>query len=235
MGAPTKRLQILGSFNAGLPDISASSNKLLYVKDGELQTISVEAFVKNEFKFTSCKATPSQAEYGSTVDSVVLSWVLNMTPSTVTVNNKVAVDPVAEGSYTITGIEFTDNYSWPISATNESDETASGTASLTFLKGVYYGVLTDGVTIDSAAILSLTRKLQSNKTITFAATAGENQRFTFALPSSGYGTPTFNIGGFDYTWTKTTISFTNASGHTEDYDVWQHPQIIVGSKTVKVS
>jgi hypothetical protein len=57
----------------------------------------------------------------------------------------------------------------------------------------------------------------------------------FALPTS-YGTPLFNVGGFDggFNLIKT-FNFTNYSGHTESYDVWISDNIGLGTTTVKVS
>ena len=170
-------------------------------------------------------------EIGKTIDSVTVSWVLNKTPTIQMVNgNTVAVD---DRSVVIPG-PFTSGQSFVVKATDERGKSDSGTTAINFVNGVYYGVLEDGQAIDSAAVLGLTRELQSEKGITFTANAGENQRLAYALPSR-YGTPKFVIGGFEYEWTKTTISFTNSSGYTEQYDIWRHGQLGGGNLTVSVS
>lgn len=171
------------------------------------------------------------AEMGSTVESVTISWKINKEPVSQTVNgNEVAV---GDRSAVVDG-PFTSGQSFTVKATDERDATDSASTSIAFYNGVYYGVLEDGVTMDSAAVLSLTKKLKSAKGVTFTDTAGDNQRFSYAHPSR-YGTPKFVIGGFEYEWTKTTIDFTNASGYTEEYDIWQHGQLGGGNLTVTVS
>ena len=56
----------------------------------------------------------------------------------------------------------------------------------------------------------------------------------YAIPSS-FGTPTFNVGGFDGGFKKLeTLSFTNASGHTQNYDIWVSVNAGLGSTAVTV-
>ena len=51
-----------------------------------------------------------------------------------------------------------------------------------------------------------------------------------------YGTPVFNVGGFDGGFTKAaSISFTNASGYTEEYAVYRSDNSNLGTKTIKVT
>ena len=100
---------------------------------------------------------------------------------------------------------------------------------------MYYGVLENGADISSATILSLTRKLQSNKGITFSVNPGATQKIAYAIPTR-YGTPNFNVGGFDGGFgLEKTFDFTNASGYTESYDVWLSENVGLGETTVKVS
>lgn len=172
------------------------------------------------------------AELGSTVAGVVLSWMFNKTPATVTLDGA-GIDP-SMTSIPVSG-NITKNRTWTLAATDERKATATKSTSITFLNGVYYGVMEDGATINSAAILGLTKKLQGSKGITFTANAGGSQRIVYALPAR-YGKPNFNVGGFDGGFTKAaTIAFTNASGYTESYDIWQSDNTGLGSTTVKVS
>jgi hypothetical protein len=97
-------------------------------------------------------------------------------------------------------------------------------------------VLEDGATIDSAAVLGLTRKLQGSKAITFTANAGATQRIAYAFPARYSGVPVFNVGGFEGGFSlASTFQFTNASGYTETYDVYLSDNVNLGSTTVKVS
>lgn len=171
-------------------------------------------------------------ELGVTIDAVTVTWVLNNAPVSQTVDGQ-AVD-AADRSTVIPG-PFASDKSFTVTVTDAEGNTASKSTSIAFYNGVYYGVLPVGGTIDSAAILSMTRKLQSGKTVTFTATAKDGEKFAYALPAR-YGTPKFNVGGFDYDWEKaTTIDFTNASGYTESYVVWRAYQVVVGTRKIVVT
>lgn len=178
---------------------------------------------------TNIQHNAGTVEMGRTVDSVKVSWTLNKAPAAQTVNGN-AVD-VAARSVNLTGLGITATTDFTVSVEDERGAKDAATTKVYFYNGIYCGSLPDSSALDSAAVLSLTRKLQSGKATTFAAPAG---RPTYALPSR-YGTPSFNIGGFDYTWTKAaTIQFENASGYVESYDIWQHPQLVSDSVSIKV-
>lgn len=172
-------------------------------------------------------------EIGTVVNTVTVSWSLNKLPSKQTLGStELSVDA---RSATLSDMNLTGDKTFSLVVTDERGATDSATTSISFLNGVYYGVLESGATIDSAAILALTRKLQGSKGITFTADAGATQQIVYALPTR-YGVPGFNVGGFDGGFAKaTTFDFTNASGYTESYDVWLSENVGLGSTTVKVS
>ena len=172
------------------------------------------------------------AELGSTVDAVTVSWSLNKAPASQMVDG-VSVDP-GDRSKTLTGLGLTVQRKFTVEVTDERGASHAASTSVSFYNGAYYGLLEDGAALTSAAILGLSRSLQSGRGISFTVNAGASKRIVYAIPSR-YGTPVINIGGFDYEWEKTTIQFTNKSGYTESYDVWQSPQTGLGSTTVKVT
>lgn len=172
-------------------------------------------------------------EMGKTITSVTISWTMNKKPASQTLDGE-SLD-VAVRSKAYTGLSISTNKSFTLSVTDERGAVDSASTSISFLNGVYYGVLEDGATINSATVLALTRNLLGSRGITFTANAGATQRIAYAFPSR-YGTPTFNVGGFEGGFSKaSTISFKNASGYTENYDVWLSDNVNLGSTTVKVS
>ena len=167
------------------------------------------------------------AEMGSTVNGVILSWTTNKIPVSLTVDGE-SVDVNAESIQLDTSI--TANKTFTVLATDERGATDSATTGITFLNGVYYGVGTE-----DTDLLTLNKKLQSGKGLTFTVNAADGQYIIYALPTR-YGTPGFNMGGFDGGFSKYgTFSVTNASGYTENYDVWVSDNTGLGSTTVKVS
>ena len=207
-----------------------SASQLVHIEDGIVALDKELAYVKTgPVDITSVSNSIGVAELGRTVDAVEIRWTLNRDAVSQTVDGEPVA--VASRAVTLSGLGLTSKRTFTVEVTDEMGAMDSGGTTVDFQNGIYCGSLPDGTVLDSAAILSLTRKLQSGKAATFSAPAG---RPTYALPSR-YGTPSFNIGGFDYTWNKAaTIDFTNASDYTEKYDVWQHPQLVSGTVSVTV-
>lgn len=171
------------------------------------------------------------AEMGSTVTDIVFRWSLNKTPISLTLGG-VSID-IESTSYTLRSANIQKTTSWTLAATDEKTTVKKSTG-ITFTNGVYYGAAANGA-VDSAFINSLTKSLQTAKAKTFTVTANSGQYIWYALPKS-YGTCNFNVGGFDGGFTlNSTVSFTNASGYTEDYYVYRSDNANLGTQTIKVS
>lgn len=181
----------------------------------------------------SFKATPSTAEIGSTVNTITLDWTLNKIPIVLTVDGE-AVDVESEGMG-LANVGITANKTWTLAATDERGATASKTASLTFLNGVYYGVADVSKTIDSAFILGLTKELRSSKKPSISVNAGAGQYIYYCVPTR-FGTCSFTVGGFSGGFSLVaTIEFTNASGYAENYYVYRSDNAGLGSTAVTIA
>ena len=99
----------------------------------------------------------------------------------------------------------------------------------------YYGAVVEPNVYDNDFILNLSGyKLASSKNGTFNVNAGTNEYIYFCIPIK-WGTPTFNVGGFDGGFFKVAeINFTNNSGHTEPYSIWRSDNLSLGSQSVTV-
>ena len=118
--------------------------------------------------------------------------------------------------------------------TDDHGGEASREVSINWYNGVYTGAKPSG-SIDSAFVLGLSKTLQGGRAKTFTANAGVGEYIWYACPVS-YGTPNFNVGGFDGGFSKmATFDFTNAPGYTEPYQVWRSDNDGLGATTVKVS
>lgn len=121
-------------------------------------------------------------------------------------------------------------------ATDTHKATATKTTGVYFKNQKYWGVGAVGAdAIDSAFILSLTGKaFADNFKGSWDVTADEGKYIYFAFPTA-WGTPKFSIGGFEGGFAKVkTLDFTNASGYTESYDVYQSATANLGATTVVV-
>lgn len=199
------------------------------------QMIDDLSYVK--IAINSLTATNSSNEIGSTVEATDVAWTLNKEPKT----QKIKFSSEAEESLgtsvrskSYTGKKVTSNSIIKLTVTDERDASVSKQVTIQFQPKVYYGVSDDPNALDSPAINALTGVLASSKARTFSADAGEGEHIVYIIPSS-FGTPTFNVGGFDGGFKKAkTIEHTNASGYKQNYDIWQSVQPGLGSTSVTV-
>lgn len=184
---------------------------------------------------TSLSNNVGTVELGSTVQDVTVSWVVNKQPVGQTVNGKEV--PVGDRSAVVAG-PFASGQTFTVRAVDEREAVDQLSTSISFVNGVYYGMIDPSSDFDSVShlVLSLTRKLQSARALTFTANAGAAEQIAFALPTR-YGTPVFSVGGFEggFSLVLPEFDFTNASGYTEKYNLWLSDNPGLGSTTVKVS
>lgn len=175
---------------------------------------------------------PTQ-EMGATVDTVTLNWTLSKDPAELTLDNSPL--EVSLRTTTLSGQNITANKTFTLKAVGQREEEVTKTASISFLRGVYWGVAASDAEINSELILSFQKGLQGGRAKTFTVNAGAGQHIFYALPAS-YGACNFNVGGFDGGFSKvSTFEFTNAQGHAENYDVYKSTNANLGNTTVKVS
>lgn len=175
------------------------------------------------------------AEKGSTLNELTLKWQLNKDPETILMNGQVRADLKTLRSLTLKDRALTADKTFMLQVRDEKGKTAQKNTSVVFQNGVYYGVSEIPEEVNNTFILSLSRSLQGSRTKTFSTTSTEDQYIWYAFPSR-YGTPVFNVGGFDGGFTKAaSISFTNASGYTEEYAVYRSDNSNLGTKTIKVT
>ena len=185
----------------------------------------------------SMTATNSNNEIGATVTETDVAWTLNKTPKT----QKIKFSSEAEESLgadvrskSYTGKSVQSNSIIKLTVTDERDAEVSRQVTIQFQPKVYYGVSADPNALDSEMINALTGALASSRARTFSANAGTGEYIVYIIPSS-FGTPTFNVGGFDGGFKKAkTIEHTNASGHKQNYDIWQSVNAALGQTSVTV-
>ena len=161
-----------------------------------------------------------------------MKWATNKTPVSVTVEGE-SVSPDTT-SKELTGLSITAEKTFTVVAA-DSRGSQTFTAVMRFCNGVYTGAAAAPAAVDSAFIRTLTKTLQSGRSRTFTVNAAAGQYIWYACPA-GYGTPVFNVGGFDGGFSKVaTLDYTNPSGYTESYQVWRSDNAGLGQTTVKVS
>lgn len=190
------------------------------IADKNYKNIDITAF--------SCPGAGTY-EMGRSVAAPTITWSLNKTPASQSLNGEALGVDVRSKAYSG---NITNNKTYTLNVTGQKGEKDSDSGSFTFYNGVYYGSMVAGSAINNAAILALTKKLQSGRSVSFRVSSN---RPVYACPTR-YGTPMFTIGGFEYEWDNVaTFDFTNASGYVESYSVWMHTQNVSGSVTINVT
>lgn len=176
------------------------------------------------------------AELGSVINEITLNWELNKTPETVILNGQTMSSSLnSVQTVVLKDIALKENKTFTLLVVDDRNNSAQKSTGIIFYNGIYYGVSNIPEEMDSAFIRSLTRSLQANRTKTFTIDSGADQYVWYALPSR-YGTPVFNVGGFDGGFAKvSTLDFMNLSGYTEEYTVYRSDNSNIGKKTVKVT
>ena len=110
----------------------------------------------------------------------------------------------------------------------------SNVVNINFLPRVYWGT-SEIKTYDNSFVLGLENStLTSTTQRNINVNASSTEYIYYVLPSS-FSQPTFIVNGFEGGFIKEkTISFTNASGYTSNYDIWRSNQKNLGSLTVTV-
>lgn len=135
------------------------------------------------------------------------------------------------------GREVGESVTFRLSATI-SGGTHTKDATLTYVNERIWGVsavdIDDGTKIDTFRAAQ-SKELSNALAKTFAVTAGSGE-YIYYLIRSALGTPTFTVGGFEGGFAlNATVSWPNARGFTEDFDVWRSDNPSLGATTVVVT
>lgn len=181
---------------------------------------------------SSFSVVPSVNELGSTVNDVTFSWASNKAPLHVEIQH----DGISEAlqpdqtNVTLENMALSSNKTFTLYMTDEKGANASKSVTVYFYNSVYWGA---GAAWNG--ISGLTRVISGRRDRTIQVNAGTGQYIWYAIPAS-YGTPSFKVGGFDGGFTLySTQNITNASGHTESYNIYRSDNHSLGNTTVIVA
>ena len=185
-------------------------------------------------------ASPAFGDYeiGHTVSNPSFTWSYNK--AIVNQNLKAGgsalpLDDQQAREYAYTG-DITSNTTFTISGSDNKAKSCSRTGSFNFKHKRYFGVAEVPAEYNSDFILGLSGKefCTGRTKSAFSLTAGAGQYMFYCFPAT-YGTPTFNVGGFDGGFElAATIDFTNASGNTTSFVIWKSENANLGTQSIIV-
>lgn len=189
-------------------------------------------FNPNVKTFTASPAFSSY-EIGDSITNPILTWSYNKDIVSQTVTD-CEVDLLARTA-TYAGT-ITSDKTFTVSAKDSKGTSCSKTGTFSFKHKRYWGVAEAPQTYDSDFILGLAgSEFATNKAKSaFSLTGGEGQYFYYCYPTS-FGTPTFNVGGFDGGFElAATIDFTNAHGNTSSFVIYKSENANLGTQSIVV-
>ena len=234
---------VVGTEAIGGGDISLTTklNRIDADLTEALQKVNVNPIITNFVISTDTFET------GSTVSSLEIKFNLNKPVSeavlkdgaTTVANIKTILggDTVpAEATVTVTGLTITANTTLTLEVTDDQNQSTTKTADVKFAYKLLYGAIAQGTTIDQAALESLTAsQVMENpfgKYVRINCGDGTTDKVPALAIVSSAGVSddqiTF-INGYYSSWTKSTVSFTNASGGTANYDVFVFDDPVIGN------
>ena len=208
--------------------------KMATVADALDQLLYVNPAVST---FTSSSAF-GDYEIGSTVSNPRLNWSFNKTMTNQNLKvggTTIDLDNPEVREYQYTG-DITSNTTFTISGNDNKLKSCSRTGTFNFKHKRYFGVAEVPAEYNSDFILGLTGKefCTGRTKSAFSLTAGAGQYMFYCFPAT-YGTPTFNVGGFDGGFElAATIDFTNASGNTTSFVIWKSENANLGTQSIIV-
>ena len=184
----------------------------------------------------SFTSVPSVREYeiGSVIIApITFNWSLNKTVVSQVISD---IGNIPVGTFTTKyNTSINSNKTFTLTVSDNKNNTATRSITFSFMYPKYYGAVVEPDVYDNDFILNLSGyRLASSRNGTFNVNAGTNEYIYFCIPIK-WGTPTFNVGGFDGGFFKVAeINFTNNSGHTEPYSIWRSDNLSLGSQSVTV-
>lgn len=188
-------------------------------------------------KITTFTISPSTTTYeiGKTIATggITFSWVLNKEVTGITFDGQTLEDVTARSATNSSAFSSTKIFTLSVT---DGDNTATSSKTISFCPYIYYGSAAEPTSYSSSFILGLSSKiLKASRGGSYTMTVATGQYGFLCIPAS-YGTPTVKIGGFVTELENvTSISHTNASGYTQNYNIYRTSQSGLGTLTMDVS
>ena len=173
-------------------------------------------------------------EVGQKVSNIVFNWTTNKDVTTQTLTDCPLADAnVRTATYTN---DITSNKTFTLTI-GDGQNTASKSVSIEFRNKIYYGSSAIPSNFNSAFILGLSNKqFATSKNGTYTVNVASNEYGFIAFPSSFGTLSSVKIGGFDTDVISCgTISFTNASGGTTNYNIYRTGRHSLGAITTVIN
>ena len=166
-------------------------------------------------------------EIGSTRATTSLSWTWNKAIKTQSLNQGIgSLEPTVR-SYTY-NTPITSNTTFTITG-SDGTNTKSSSTTVSFSPKRYWGVSAK-TTLTDSEIIALSNELSTSRQQTRTFNCSGGKYFYFAIKTSYCNGIAFKVGGLSFSdMISETRQFTNASGHTDSYNIYRVNNLQTGS------
>ena len=169
-------------------------------------------------------------EIGSTRATTVLTWVWNKSIVSQSLNQGIGSLEPSVRTYTYE-TPISTNTTFTITGTDGTTSKSAST-SVNFMPKRYWGVSAK-TSLTDEEIIALSSELSTSRQQTRTFNCSGGKYFYFAIKTSYCSGIQFKVGGLSFSdMIVTTRPFTNASGHTDTYNIYRVNNIQTGSAIV---
>lgn len=227
-----------GEPGAGV-ELPLSSDDVEY--NGQTLTEVLDQLLYTALVINSFTASPSNYEKGQVLTSVALTWSYNKAVESQAITGTNVVSPTllpGDRNKTVTLNNISTNTTITLTADDiDSDGNVAKirTLTLSFLNKVYWGVAGIPGAYNSAFVLGLANGvLSASRQRSFTVEPGAGEYIYVAIPAA-MGDASFKTNGFNGGLSlEATFNLTNASGHTESYNLYRSDNEDLGLTAVEI-
>lgn len=169
-------------------------------------------------------------EIGSTRSSTKITWSWNKSIVSQSLNQGIGDLDKSLREYTY-ATAITSDTTFTITG-SDGKNTASGSTKVSFLPKRYWGV-SENTSLTDSEIIDLSSELSTSRTQTRTFDCSGGKYFYFAIKTSYCTGIKFKVGGLSFSDMEVeTRQFTNASGHTDSYNVYRVHNLQTGAAIV---
>lgn len=183
-----------------------------------------EALLYQMVVIQSFSGGSTQYDLGRQLNSLSFAWSLNKSIVSQTLTGPPEMTPVtlipSQRNVTVSLANLSSNATFTLTV-NDGTNQVQSSFSVQFNNRNFFGDAVIPGSLNSAFVMSLQSILKSNRSHSYLTNAVGSQYNWYCFPSR-YGTPTFYYNGFEGSFSKIqTLSFTNAYGFTENYEIYR--------------
>lgn len=171
----------------------------------------------------------SNNEKGETITAVTVIWTLSGdTPTHATLTDVPFVN-ISDGSYAFTGLSLTTDKVYTLTVGDDfANPTSSASTTVHFTQALRYGNSANA-SLSSADILALPDSFLTDTRQHVLSMDGNGYYLYIAYPATYGHADIWVMGLEDTSWIENTVSYTNASGYTENYYTYRSAYVQMGT------